>query len=118
MIFSRGGKSMKKILIVFVAVSFWSVAAYADGKAIFKAKGCAACHHPTKDQRKMGLGPSIKQIKAAYKGNKAALKKFLRGKAQPRIDKKKFKMLMKSQLAMIKNLPEAKLNALVNYLLK
>lgn len=99
-------------MALFVAGSVYA----GNGKQVFTASGCAACHHPTKDQTAMGLGPSLKQITKAYKGNKGQLTKFLKGKAAPKIDKKKFNMLMKSQLAMTKRMPAAKLKALVDFI--
>ncbi len=88
----------------------------ADGKAIFTAKGCTACHNPTKDQTAMGLGPSLKQISAAYKGNKGNLTAFLKGNDKPIVAPEKY-ATMKGQIAMTKGLPAAELDALVTFLL-
>jgi len=110
---------MKKyIMILSIPLMVIAGNVYAeDGGALFKKKGCTACHHPTNDQSAKGLGPSIAQIKAAYGGNKAAMVNFLKGSGAPKVDKAKYP-IMKAQLATIKSLSDAQLGALSDYMLK
>jgi len=112
---------MKNKIIAIAAVSALLVSAgvYAeDGAALFKSKGCAACHHPTNDQTAKGLGNSIAQVKAAYGSDKAGLINFLKGNDQPKLDAKKYKQIMKAQLANIKSLPDSSIAAIADFLLK
>ena len=112
---------MKKKLFAAAAFTLLiSPALFADagnGEKLFKKKGCVACHHPTKDQRKSGLGPSIEMIKQAYAGDKAALVNFLQGKGEPKVDKDRFP-IMKGQLNQIKNLPVSDLESIADFYLK
>ncbi|WP_457623873.1 c-type cytochrome [Persephonella sp.] len=84
----------------------------ADGAGIFKSKGCGACHKPSAK----GVGPSLKDIAATYKGKEGDLIKFLRGEAPPKMDTGKFN-IMKAQLAKTKALSDAELKALVDFIL-
>ncbi|WP_457622098.1 c-type cytochrome [Persephonella sp.] len=105
---------MKKVIVsavVGLAVVAGSAMA-ADGAGIFKSKGCGACHKPTAKS----VGPSLKDIAAAYKGKEAELIKFLRGEAKPIMDPAKFG-IMKSQLAKTKALSDAELKALADFML-
>ncbi len=88
-----------------------------SGKAAFTQSGCTACHNPTKDQLSMGLGPSIKMIKDAYKGDTAKLVKFLKGQGKPVVAPEKF-ATMQGQIAITKTFPDSKLQAIANYLAK
>ena len=89
-----------------------SAAMAADGKAIFQSKGCAACHNPTVKT----VGPSLKQIAQAYNGDEAALIKFLKGEAKPKVDPAMF-ATMKPQLNTTKALSDDELKALAQYIL-
>lgn len=72
---------MKRLLpLVALSVTSMSFAAPAfaeDGAALMASKACTACHNAEKDQSMLGLGPSLKQIGAAYADNKDGLIKFL-----------------------------------------
>lgn len=110
---------MKKLVIASVlAVSFaFAGSLTAGGEATFKTKGCTACHHATKDQLAMGLGPSLKQIAAAYKGDKAGLVSFLQGKGKARVAPEKY-AIMQGQLAMLAGMNKGQLTSLATYILK
>ncbi|WP_457641683.1 c-type cytochrome [Persephonella sp.] len=84
----------------------------ADGAGIFKSKGCGACHKPAAK----GVGPSLKDIAAAYKGKEGDLIKFLKGEAPAIVDPAKFG-LMKSQINKTKSLPDAELKALADFIM-
>ncbi|SNZ02452.1 cytochrome c [Persephonella hydrogeniphila] len=85
----------------------------ADGEAIFKSKGCSACHKPASKS----MGPSLKEIAQAYKGKEGDLVKFLKGEAKPIVDPAKFSM-MKPQLSKTKALSDDELKALADFILK
>ncbi len=82
------------------------------GEDVFKAKGCAVCHHPEIDT----TGPSLKKISQFYKGKREDLIKFLKGQGDPIVDPAKF-TIMKPQINITKALSDEELNALVDYLL-
>ena len=101
---------MKKLILTGLLVA--GVALAADGKAIFQSKGCASCHQPAVD----GVGPSLKKIAQAYAGKEEQLVKYLKGQAEPIVDPAKA-AIMNAQLAMIKNLSDAELKALAEFML-
>jgi len=102
---------MKKILSVaiFLCGYAWAV----DGAALFKQKGCNACHKPNVE----AAGPSLKKIAGAYAGKKADLVKFLKGEGKPIVDPARF-AIMQAQLARIKGLSDAEYEALADFILK
>ncbi len=102
---------MKKILTATMIFCGMSLAV--DGAALFKQKGCNACHKPDVE----AAGPSLKRIAQAYAGKKADLVKFLKGEGQPIVDPAKFS-IMKMQLARIKGMSDAEFEALADYILK
>jgi len=89
------------------------VAEAISGKDLYTAKGCVACHQvETKT-----VGPSIKDIAAAYDGNKDGLIAFLKEEAEAIVDPAQA-AIMKPQLATTKALPAEELNAIVDYILE
>lgn len=83
-----------------------------SGEEIFTAKGCVACHQlETKT-----VGPSLKEIAAAYDGNKDGLIAFLKEEGEAIIDPAQA-AVMQPQLAVTKALPQAELDALTDYML-
>jgi cytochrome c len=107
---------MKKLAIAtLVSATVLAGGVFADGKAVFTAKGCTACHNLDKDQAAMGLGPSLRQIAKAYKGDAAGLTAFLKGSDKPKVYPDKYPT-MKGQVAMTKTMPAADIDALVQYL--
>ncbi|NPA58571.1 MAG: c-type cytochrome [Aquificae bacterium] len=106
---------MKKLIataVLGVAISATGALAV-DGAALFKSKGCAACHQPATDT----VGPSLKKIAQAYKGKEADLIKFLKGEAEPIVDPAKFNV-MKPQLNATKGMSDEELKALVEFMMK
>jgi cytochrome c551/c552 len=112
---------MKKITLIALVLTFGAGSVFADteaGQAIFKKKGCATCHDAEKDQLGMGLGPSLKQISAAYKagGGKDALVVFFTGKGKAIVAPNKF-AVMKGQLSNTKKLSDAERGDLADFYL-
>lgn len=87
-----------------------------EGGALFEANGCAACHHPEEDRTDQGLGPSLGQIAAAYRGQPGKLVEFLRGDAEPIVYPEKY-TLMKTQLPRVMSLSDAELSTLAAYMM-
>jgi Cytochrome c551/c552 len=84
-----------------------------DGEAIFKSKGCAACHQPNVDT----VGPGLNKIASAYKGNKDGLIKFLSGEGKAIVDPAK-EAVMKPSLEITKKLSKEEKEALAEFILK
>ena len=105
---------MKKIMATAVlgfAISVTGAMA-ADGGALFKSKGCGACHQASVKT----VGPSLKQIAQAYKGKEGDLIKFLKGEAKPIVDPAKFG-IMKPQLNTTKAMSDDELKAMAEFML-
>lgn len=83
-----------------------------DGKALFMNNGCIACHQMDKKT----VGPSVKEIGAAYAGKKDDLIKFLKGEGKAIVDPAQF-AVMQPNLATTKNMNDAELSALADYFL-
>lgn len=112
---------MKKELLLIGALVFVGTFSTANadvkkGEKYFKRAGCTACHDENKDQSAQGLGPSMKQQSQAYKGNKAALIQFLKGKGQPKIYPDKFP-IMQGQLGALASYSDDKLGDIADYIL-
>ncbi len=111
---------MKKLVGISLILAMSAAGAVygADGAALVKSKGCTACHHPTKDQLSMGLGPSFQMISTAYKenGGKDSIVKFLLGQGDPIVAPKKFS-IMKSQLNTTKKFSDEERAAIADYIL-
>jgi cytochrome c len=104
---------MKKWIAAAAAALFLAPAALAaDGKALFEANGCTACHTPDKDT----VGPSLMKIAQEYKGKKEELGKFLQGTAKPIVDPAGFAM-MKPNLTKTQALSKEELASLADFLL-
>ncbi|PKP46934.1 MAG: cytochrome C552 [Bacteroidetes bacterium HGW-Bacteroidetes-12] len=88
------------------------VAEAISGKNLFSGKGCVACHQ----LENKTVGPSLKDIAAAYDGNKDGLIAFLKEEAEAIIDPAQA-AVMQPQLAATKALPAEELNAIVDYIL-
>jgi Cytochrome c551/c552 len=84
-----------------------------DGEAIFKSKGCVACHQPNTDT----VGPGLNKIASAYKGNKDGLIKFLSGEGKAIVDPAK-EAVMKPSLEITKKLSKEEKEALAEFILK
>jgi cytochrome c len=84
----------------------------ADGKALFAQKGCTACHAPATE----GVGPALKRVSTAYKGNAAGLTAFLKGNDKSIVDPAKY-AVMKANIATTKAMSAADLDALIKYIL-
>jgi cytochrome c551/c552 len=84
-----------------------------DGEAIFKSKGCTACHQPNADT----VGPELNKIASAYKGNKDGLVKFLNGEGKAIVDPAK-EAVMKPNLEITKKLSKEEKEALAEFILK
>jgi cytochrome c551/c552 len=84
-----------------------------DGEAIFKSKGCTACHQPNADT----VGPGLNKIASAYKGNKDGLVKFLSGEGKAIVDPAK-EAVMKPNLEITKKLSKEEKEALAEFILK
>jgi cytochrome c len=84
-----------------------------DGEAIFKSKGCTACHQPNADT----VGPGLNKIASTYKGNKDGLIKFLSGEGKAIVDPAK-EVVMKPNLEITKKLSKEEKEALAEFILK
>ncbi len=104
---------MKALQIILSVIILFSIAfASTEGEKLFKEKGCTACHHPEIDT----VAPAVKKIANVYKHNKEALKKFLKGKSEPKVDPARFS-LMKPQLNDTKHMSDKELEKLVEFIL-
>jgi cytochrome c len=107
---------MKRVgiwIISTVCVMAISTAYAGDGEAIFKSQGCQLCH---KKESSSKVNPSLTEISQAYQGNEEQLIKYLKGESDAIVKPKKSGM-MKRQIQKTKNLSDADLKSLANYLL-
>jgi cytochrome c len=103
---------MKKIIFGLVGTGLLvSTSMAADGKAIFKQKGCTACHKETVHT----VGPSVKHIAEAYKGDVNKMIAYLKGEHPAIVEPKKEKMMARF-LKKLHSLSEGDLEALAKYL--
>jgi cytochrome c551/c552 len=86
-----------------------------DGPTLFANGNCATCHTPDRDQQVVGLGPSLRQIAADYKGDRLGLLDFLNG-GPPKVNSAQYEV-MKAQQALTRKLSAQDKNTLVDYLL-
>jgi cytochrome c len=82
------------------------------GEKLYKDKGCLVCHQLNKKL----VGPAVKDIAAAYSGNKAGLTAFLKGEGKAIVDPSQASV-MQPQIAITKALPAEELNEIVDYIL-
>lgn len=87
-------------------------AAASPGEKLFTEKTCTTCHKP---DTKL-VGPSLKDIAAAYNGDKDKLKAFLTGEAKPIVDPSQ-ESVMHPQIAITKALPAEQLDQITDYIL-
>jgi cytochrome c len=88
--------------------------AWADeGAMIFKSLGCMTCH---KKEGVSKINPSLTGIASAYQGREDQLTKYLKGDSEAIVRPEKSNV-MKRQMEKTKNLSEADLKALVDYIL-
>ncbi|MDP2339001.1 MAG: c-type cytochrome [Bacteroidota bacterium] len=91
-----------------------AVAEASPGQKLYADKGCVACHLLNSKL----VGPSIKDIAAAYAENKSGLIAFLKGEGKPIVDSDPVQAaVMHPQIAITKALPANELDAMVNYIL-
>lgn len=83
-----------------------------NGEEIFAGKGCVACHQLDAKT----VGPSLKDIAAAYDGNKDGLTAFLKEEGEAIVDPAQA-AVMQPQLAITKAMPAEELEAIVDYML-
>lgn len=83
-----------------------------SGEKLYKDKGCLVCHQLNKKL----VGPSVKDIAAAYSGNKAGLTAYLKGEGKSIVDPSQASV-MQPQIAITKALPAEELDAIVDYIL-
>jgi cytochrome c len=86
--------------------------AASPGEKLFTEKTCTTCHKP---DTKL-VGPSLKDIAAAYNGNRDGLKAFLKGEGKPIVDPSQ-ESVMHPQIAITKALPADQLDQVVDYIL-
>jgi len=82
-----------------------------DGATLFNKKACNLCHHPTR----VIVGPSIRDISTAYKGDEKAILNFLNGKGVPIVQPEEFNY-MKPVLNQLKNMKPEERQALADYI--
>jgi cytochrome c len=118
---------MKKIVLVFVLISFFSCKKESEdnfgqpkstettsisGKELFENKGnCVACHQP---EQKI-IGPSIAEIAKIYKEKNASIVSFLQEQSEPIVDPSQYEV-MKTNFAITKSMSEEELKALEDYM--
>ncbi len=83
----------------------------ANGKAIFEAKGCIACHQKDMDT----VGPSLRNIAIGYSGKESALLTYLQGQGSAIIDPSRASV-MAPQLIKIRMLFEDEFRDLAEYI--
>lgn len=82
------------------------------GQKLYSEKGCLVCHQLNTKL----VGPSVKDIAAAYSGNKAGLTAYLKGEGKSIVDPSQASV-MQPQIAITKALPSDELDAIVDYIL-
>jgi cytochrome c len=82
-----------------------------NGKVIYDANNCAACHQVNEKV----IGPSLETIASVYKEKNADLKAFLLEEAEPIIDPSQYES-MRINLQITKQLEPVDLESLVLYL--
>jgi cytochrome c len=87
------------------------VATQASGKELFTTNNCTSCHQI--DQKI--IGPSLNEIAEIYKKNNASMVDFLKGEADPIVDKSQAE-IMKANLEITKTMSDEDLQAIANYI--
>ena len=85
-----------------------------DGKLLFAAKSCSACHNETAKV----VSPSIKEINAIYAKKDGDLFAFLKGKSDAIVDTDPGQMaIMKSNIdGILKDISDTDLKAIITYM--
>ncbi len=83
-----------------------------QGQKLYNEKGCLVCHQLNTKL----IGPSVKDIAAAYKGNKKGLTAYLKGEGKAIVEPAQGE-IMKPQILITKALPDKELDAMVDYIL-
>lgn len=86
-----------------------------DGPTLFADLNCETCHSPDRDLEAVGLGRSLRQIAASYKGDKLGLLDFLNG-GPPKINSAQYE-IMKAPQAGTRKLSAEDKGTLADYLL-
>ncbi len=84
----------------------------AEGKTIFEAKGCVACHKQDVDT----IGPSLQTIAISYSGKEDTLIPYLSGQGTPIVDPTRASV-MNPQLLKIRTLFAEDMRALAEYII-
>ncbi|MDD2389605.1 MAG: c-type cytochrome [Desulfobacterales bacterium] len=95
-------------MMLLVAVS----AGAQVGQDVFKAQKCSMCHKPVESK----VAPSLAAIAGAYEGQADELLGYVKGEAEPVMDKERASV-MEKYIGKMKALPEADLKALVEFML-
>jgi cytochrome c len=82
------------------------------GQKLYSDKGCLVCHQLNTKL----VGPAVKDIAAAYSGNKAGLTAFLKGEGKAIVDPSQASV-MQPQIAITKALSAQDLDEIVDYIL-
>jgi cytochrome c len=82
------------------------------GQKLYSNKGCLVCHQLNTKL----VGPAVKDIAAAYSGNKAGLTAFLKGEGKAIVDPSQASV-MHPQIAITKALSAEELDEIVDYIL-
>jgi cytochrome c551/c552 len=109
------------LMIAFVLVSFTQTSVNqplidndsinTNGKELVNQKGCTLCHHPEKEI----VGPSFKQVAAAYKGDKEKLLSFFNGQEKSIVKPEEFQY-MKPVLNQLKKMKPEEREAIAAYI--
>jgi cytochrome c len=84
-----------------------------QGKELFEGVGtCATCHKPDTKV----VGPSLQDIAAIYKENKASIATFLNEESKPIVDPSQYSV-MKANFAITKNMKPEERQALEQYIM-
>ncbi len=83
-----------------------------DGKTLTLENGCTACHKETEKS----VGPSYKDVAAAYAGKEDQLFNFLKGKGKAIVDPAQFSV-MQPNLEITKKMADDDVKAIVKYII-
>ncbi len=83
-----------------------------DGKTLTLENGCTACHKETEKS----VGPSYKEVAAAYAGKEDQLFNFLKGKGEAIVDPAQFSV-MQPNLEITKKMADDDVKAIVKYIM-
>lgn len=86
--------------------------AASPGEKLFAKNNCITCH---KADTKL-VGPPLKDIAAAYYGNKEGLKAFLKDEARAIVDPSQ-ESVMHPQVEITKNMPPEQLDQIIDFIL-